>query len=158
MSPLESGVLSHAEVKQVWSLQKCLFSLFILLPFLLFPNCLRVKETSLRGQISLQRDKQEKKEMARTSLVVHWLRIRLPCKQGTRVQSLVGEDPPCHAAPKPVSHKCWSPRAPEQKPCNEMPLQWEALTPRRRTAAAHPKERKPTRRNEDPVQPKIKKN
>ena len=35
------------------------------------------------------------------SLVVQWLRIRLPM-QGTRVQSLVWEDPTCHEATKPV--------------------------------------------------------
>ena len=34
-----------------------------------------------------------------TSLVVQWLRICLPV-QGTRVQSLVQEDPTCHGATK----------------------------------------------------------
>ena len=38
-----------------------------------------------------------------TSLVVQWLRIRLPI-QGTRVQSLVQEDPTCRGATKPVHH------------------------------------------------------
>ncbi|KAJ8784559.1 hypothetical protein J1605_008211 [Eschrichtius robustus] len=37
------------------------------------------------------------------SLVVQWLRIRLPM-QGTRVQALVREDPTCHGATKPVLH------------------------------------------------------
>ena len=37
------------------------------------------------------------------SLVVHWLRIRLPM-QGTRVRALVREDPTCHGATKPVHH------------------------------------------------------
>ena len=41
---------------------------------------------------------------ARTSLEDQWIRICLPM-QGTRVQSLVGEDSTCHGAPKPVSHK-----------------------------------------------------
>ena len=36
-----------------------------------------------------------------TSLVVQWLRIRLPM-QGTRVRSLVREDPTCCRATKPV--------------------------------------------------------
>ena len=45
-----------------------------------------------------------------TSLVVQWLRILLPV-QGTRVQSLVWEDPTCHGATKPVRHNYWSPRA-----------------------------------------------
>ena len=37
------------------------------------------------------------------SLVVQWLRIRLPM-QGTRVQAPVLEDPTCHGATKPVRH------------------------------------------------------
>ena len=37
------------------------------------------------------------------SLVVQWLRIRLPM-QGTRVRALVWEDPTCRGATKPVSH------------------------------------------------------
>ena len=36
-----------------------------------------------------------------TSLVVQWLRIRLPV-QGTRVRSLVREDPTCRGATKPT--------------------------------------------------------
>ena len=38
-----------------------------------------------------------------TSLVLQWLRIRLPM-QGTRVRSLVQENPTCHRATKPVRH------------------------------------------------------
>ena len=38
-----------------------------------------------------------------TSLMVQWLRIRLPM-QGTRVQALVQEDPTCCGATKPVRH------------------------------------------------------
>ena len=38
-----------------------------------------------------------------TSLVVQWLRIRLPT-QGTQVRALVGEDPTCRGAAKPVHH------------------------------------------------------
>ena len=41
--------------------------------------------------------------MQRDSLVVQWLRIRLPM-QGTRVQALVQEDPTCCGATKPVHH------------------------------------------------------
>ena len=40
--------------------------------------------------------------MIGTSLVVQWLRIRLPM-QGTQVQALVREDPTCHGATKPVA-------------------------------------------------------
>ena len=42
-----------------------------------------------------------------TSLVVQWLRIRLPI-QGTRVRSLVKEDPTCREATKPVRHNYWA--------------------------------------------------
>ena len=38
-----------------------------------------------------------------TSLVVQWLRIRLPM-QGTQVRSLVQEDPTCRGATKPMRH------------------------------------------------------
>ena len=38
-----------------------------------------------------------------TSLVVQWLRIRLPM-HGTWVQSLVQEDPICLRVTKPLSH------------------------------------------------------
>ena len=40
---------------------------------------------------------------AGTSLVAQWLTIRVPV-QGTRVQSLVQEDPTCHGATNPVHH------------------------------------------------------
>ena len=42
-----------------------------------------------------------------TSLVVQWLRIRLPM-QGTRVRALVREDPTCRGAAKPVRHRYWA--------------------------------------------------
>ena len=41
------------------------------------------------------------------SLVVQWLRIRLPM-QGTRVPALVCEDPTCRGATGPVSHNYWA--------------------------------------------------
>ena len=40
-----------------------------------------------------------------TSLVVQWLRIRLPM-QGTQVQDLAQEDSTCLRATKPVHHNC----------------------------------------------------
>ena len=40
---------------------------------------------------------------SRASLVLQWLRIRLPM-QGTRVRALVWEDPTCRGATGPVSH------------------------------------------------------
>ena len=42
-----------------------------------------------------------------TSLVAQWLRIRLPM-QGTRVRSLVREDPMCCGATKPVRQSYWA--------------------------------------------------
>ena len=44
-----------------------------------------------------------KKMMPRASLVAQWLRIHLPM-QGTRVGSLVQEDPTCRGATKPMHH------------------------------------------------------
>ena len=45
----------------------------------------------------------EKKNNVGFSLVVQWLRIRLPM-QGTQVRALVQEDPTCCGATKPVRH------------------------------------------------------
>ena len=42
-----------------------------------------------------------------TSLVAQWLRIRLPM-QGTRIRSLLREDPTCHGATKPMRHNYWA--------------------------------------------------
>ena len=73
-----------------------------------------------------------------TSLVVQWLRIRLPM-QGTRVRALVWEDPTCHGATRPVSHNYWACASGACAPQQERPRQWEARAPRWRVA--------PTRRN-----------
>ena len=48
-----------------------------------------------------------KKPRWRASLVVQWLRIRLPM-QGTQVQALVWEDPTCHRATNPMHHNYWA--------------------------------------------------
>ena len=48
-------------------------------------------------------ENQDDKDYHRASLVAQWLRICLPM-QGTRVQALVREDPPCRVATKPVCH------------------------------------------------------
>ena len=45
----------------------------------------------------------KKKKKSGASLVVQWLRIRLPM-QGTQVRALVREDPTCLGATKPVHH------------------------------------------------------
>ena len=84
-------------------------------------------------------------EISGASLVAQWWRICLP-KQETQVWPLVGEDPTCHWATKPLPHNCWAcaleperrnygarmpqllkpvcPRA--QTPRQEKPSQWEA--------------------------------
>ena len=112
----------------------------------------------------------------RASLVAQWLRIRLPM-QGTRVRALVREDSTCHGATKPVHHNCWA-CAPEPvshnywvrvpqllkpvcpracAPQQEKPLQWEARPLQWRAAPALCNSRKPVHSNEDPMQPKRKK-
>ena len=90
-----------------------------------------------------------------TSLVVQWLRVRLPM-QGTGVRALVQEDPTCHGATKPVCHNYWAhvPRA--HAPQRERSLQWEARPPQWRVAPARCNWRKPTHSSEDSTQPKIK--
>ena len=107
-------------------------------------------------------DSCSKKEQLRASLVVQWLRIRLPMP-GTRVRALVREDPTCRGATKPVRHSYWacalepashsywahepqllSPRATTTEarvpraraPQQEKPPQWEACAPQRRAAPA----------------------
>ena len=72
-------------------------------------------------------------------MVVQWLRICLPM-QGTRVWSLVREDPTCPGATKPVSHN--------YRACT--------LEPVLHNKSSHRNE-KPMRSNEDPTQPKKKK-
>ena len=87
----------------------------------------------------IQRGKKEKKERKNlkwgcwASLVAQWLRIHLPM-QGTRVPSLVREDP--HAAeqlsPWATTTEARAPRACALQ--QEKPLQWEAHTLQRRVA------------------------
>ena len=48
-----------------------------------------------------------KDEWEGTSLVVQWLRIRLPM-QGIWVRALVRGGPTCRGATKPVCHDCWA--------------------------------------------------
>ena len=95
------------------------------------------------------------KTKVRASLVVQWLRIRLPM-QGTGVRALVREDPTCCGATKPVRHNyraCalepassnyWSlcattTEARKPRACalqQEKPPQWEARAPQQRVAPA----------------------
>ena len=81
---------------------------------------------SLQGSLSLRRD-------PRASLVVQWLRIRLPM-QGTRVRALVREDPTCCRAPKPREPQLLSlrSRARETQLLSPRAATTEACTPRAR--------------------------
>ena len=71
---------------------------------------MRLKQGAEQREMIVQMlNKQERKEtICKTegrgaSLVAQGLRICLPM-QGTRVRSLVWEDPTCHGATKPVGH------------------------------------------------------
>ena len=99
-----------------------------------------------------------------TSLVVQWLRVRLPM-QGTRVRSLFQEDPTCLGATKPASHNYWA-RVPQLlKPVRleptlrnkEKPPQWETRTPQWGVAPTRRNYRKPACSNKDPMQSKVNK-
>ena len=67
--------------------------------------------------------------------MVQWLRLCMSM-QGTRVSSLVQEDPTCHAATKPVSSNYWALKLQLLKPTcprahalqYENPPKWETLT------------------------------
>ena len=91
--------------------------------------------------------------------MAQWLRIRLPM-QGTRVRSLVREDPTCHGATKPVCHNYWAcalePASHNYGAHVPQLLKPARLEPVLCNKRSHHNE-KPTHRNEDPTQPKINK-
>ena len=93
------------------------------------------------------------------SLVAQWLRIRLPM-QGTRVRALVREDPTCRGAIKPASHNYWA-CALEPASHNYWARVPQLLRPTRLEPMPHNKRshcnEKPAHRDEDAMQPKIKK-
>ena len=76
--------------------------------------------------------------------------------QGTQVQSLLQEDCTWHRATKPMHHNCWASTLRARALHQEKPLKQEACTPQWRGVPACRNWRKPTRSNEDPVQPKLK--
>ena len=86
----------------------------------------------------------------RTSLVSQWLGIYLPM-QGTRVRSLVRDDPTCCRATKPVNSGYWA-HTPmllnKRSHCNEKPTHHNL-----RVAPTRHNWRKPARNSEDPAQP-----
>ena len=87
--------------------------------------------------------------------MVHWLGIHLSV-QGTRIRSLVQEDPTCCGAARPASHDDWA--------CTLDPAPWNKRSHSRENAArctwradpSHHNERKPARGSEDPAHPKQK--
>ena len=91
------------------------------------------------------------------SLVAQWLGIRLPM-QGTRVRALVGEDPTCRRATKPVHHNDWA-CALEPVSHNYWAHVPQLLKPTRLEPVLHNKRshhsEKPVHRNKDPMQLKI---
>ena len=93
----------------------------------------------------------------RTSLVVQWLRIRLPT-QGTRVRAPAREDPTCRGATKPL-HNYWAcalgPASHNYWDCVPQLLKPACLEPVPRNKRSHRNE-KPAYRNKDPMQPKKK--
>ena len=76
-------------------------------------------------------------------LVAQWIRICLPM-QGTRVRSLVWEDPTCRGATRPVSHNYWACGSGACALQRERPQQWEARAPRWRVAPTCRNWRKPS--------------
>ena len=105
-----------------------------------------------------------------TSLVVRWIRIRLPT-QRTQVLSLVWEDSMCHRAAKPLSHdygahgpQIRSPRTSisrvhTPRVCasqQERPPGGQPWASPQRAAPIHCNQGSPVRGREDPAQPKSK--
>ena len=86
--------------------------------------------------------------------MVQWLRICL-LMQGTWVRSLVGEDPTCCGATKPMSHNYWSPQGLEPVLPNRRPPQWEARTPQLESSFLSLQLEKLLHSNKDPSQTKI---
>ena len=70
-------------------------------------------------QLSMHCEIENAESIPWASLVVQWLRIRLPM-EGTQVQSLVGEDSTCWGAAKPVGLNS-EPALHERNHCNEKP-------------------------------------
>ena len=107
------------------------------------------------------------KDEGRISLVVQWIRIRLPM-QGTQVWSLIQEDSTCQVGMKPVGQNYWA-RALERTnraywghvpgvhaPQQEKPPQWEAWALQLDSNPRSPQREKAPVRHEDPAQRKIK--
>ena len=79
------------------------------------------------------------KNNLRASLVAQWLGIHLPM-QGTRVRSLVREDPTCRGATKPMHHN--------YRACEPQVLKSKHLEPMLRNKRSHCDE-KPVHRKEE---------
>ena len=141
----------------------CVASSVVVLPWSLHSHC----PLSSQDSFGSKRQTPIQIELNRTSLVVQWLRIRLPM-QGTRVQALVREDPTCWGATKPMHYNYWA-CALEPARHNYWARKTQLLKPTRLEPLIHSKRShcnekpaqrnlgKPTRSNEDPMQPKINK-
>ena len=62
---------------------------------------------SLMWNLKNKQKNKNKNKLMGASLVVRWLRIRLPM-QGTQVQALVRENPTCRGATKPMCRNYWA--------------------------------------------------
>ena len=92
-----------AEYNQIFSFSKTL-ELYIFISYLLIFKCWPQIQI-----LKIERDNKQPNQNngQGTSLVAQWLRICLPM-QGTRVRSLVQEDPTCRRATKPMHHNYWA--------------------------------------------------
>ena len=80
----------------------------------------RIHNTRFKGGPRLKEGDTPLQEVS-TSLVVQWLRIHLPM-QGTRVRTLVQEDPTCRGATKPTRHNYWAHALQLPKPAHLEPM------------------------------------
>ena len=93
---------------------------------------------------------------ARTSLVAQCLKIRLPM-QGTRVWSLVREDPTCRGATKPAHHNYWACALQLLKPAHSRARVPQLLKPMRLEPMLHKKRSHSTTTRSSPHSPQLEK-
>ena len=130
-APKGRGLSSKVQTQPLWT--HCPFMLLYFLPslfhYLKYPPCFSAwkSTTQFSGPNS--------KVSCRASLVAQWLGVCL-LMRGTRVRSLVWEDPACRGATGPVSHNCWACASGACAPQRERPRWWEASAPRWRVAPA----------------------
>ena len=129
------NILSHFRVWSVWKINPVSFIMFSNIPVSVFTvNILPQKQALwFKDQVNV-RDWFAvqllviKSQWWGTSLVVQWLRNRLPM-QGTQVRALVLEDPTCRGATKPVHRNYWASTL-ESSCHNYWPCMPQLLSPR----------------------------